>query len=452
MTTNVLWQLAQPTTDADRRRARLVSTGVAGCGIFLLAAIAILSINDGPGFYDGTGPDPGRPSLAPYLAQPGLRGGTAFGAALLVVPFVLFGLQALRTGTAARERRLAALSLAGATRTQLRRLAFLEGTRAAVIGAVLAGPGYLAVWVIFGRLLPDGWKMLPTPALAVGIGWLVMIIVLAAGGGLAARLAARPATVSPLGLTRRRIRPLTLADAIAPLVSLGLIVLGLLGTSQTSAEGWLLVSFSAMIVLAVSGGPWMILLTGRIAVRQRLVTTMAGRRLLADVRSPGRVVGVLFAVGIAFGVIALQAAELLVSSDRHDVGFYLTGYAAAAAGGALACVVASSSLVVGATEQVLDSRRGTAVLVALAASPRFVVKVVRRQLLLAAVPAAGVGALFGWLAVGGPLSIVARGGLLALLSGVLGSALAAMLGALAAARAVRPAILEASTPDNLRAP
>jgi hypothetical protein len=444
---DVLWQLAQPSTDADHRRSRLISTGVAGCGIFLLAALAILMIDESAN---------GLTGLAPYVAESGLRGGTALGAALLVVPFVLFGLQALRTGTAARERRLAALSLAGATRPQLRRLAFLEGTRAAVIGALLAGPGYLALWLVFGLLPPNGWKMLPTPGFEVAIGWLVLFVVLAVAGGFAARLSARPATVSPLGMTRRIPRGLGPANAVAPIVSFVLVVFGVTALSSSLGDVGLLIIFPGLAVLAISSGPWLILATGRWAVRQDLLTTMAGRRLLADVRSPGRVVGVLLAVGIAFGVICTILGGMLGEGwTADDLAFYLAGFGAAAVGGLLACVVASSSLVVSATEQVLDGRRGTAVLVALAASPQFVVEVVRRQLLLAAVPAAVIGGLLGWLGAGG-LSIASDSGgwvlILALPISLLVSASAAAAGALVAARAVRPAIEETSAPDNLRAP
>jgi hypothetical protein len=460
----LLWQLARPSSDADRRRSRLVSYGVAGCGMFLLAAIAILTIDrenlssgrlsDGTPLYRH---NPAVEGLAPYLAQEGLRGGTALGAFLLAIPFVLFGLQALRTGTAARERRLAALSLAGTTGRQLRRLAFLEGTRAAVIGGLLAGPGYLLLWLVFGRLFPPGAEMLPTPGLAVVAGWSVLVVLLALAGGLAARLAARLATVSPLGMTRRGVRPLGPGNAVVPGLAVIALFLGLpmIWRFYIGELAGPVLLFLA-VTLSLSAGPWLILITGRIADRGGLITMLAGRRLLADVRSPGRIAGVLFAVGIAFGVIGASIAGLLDGTSRGgDLSFYLTGDGAAALAGLVAAAVASSSLVVGANEQVLDGRRGTAVLVALAASPRVVCRVVRRQLLLASVPAAVLGALLGWLAFGGLTSggpIHPTLSALSLPIALVVSGLAAALGALTAARAVRPSILASSTPDNLRAP
>ncbi len=102
-------------------------------------------------------------------------------------------------------------------------------------------------------------------------------------------------------------------------------------------------------------------------------------------------------------------------------------------------------------EQVLDGRRATAVLVALAASPRFVNQVVQRQLLLAAVPAAVLGALVGYLtfvAIGdGSSSMFTM-----LPFALLAAGLAAALGAFVAARVVRPTVRESSLPENLRAP
>src|SRR4051794_19509519 len=96
--------LARPATPADRTPLRLVAAALTGCGVFLLAAVAILDL---PGeivqHTDGLTTwtiDPANRDLAPFLAEPGLRSGTAFGTVLMILPFVLFGAQALRTGTA----------------------------------------------------------------------------------------------------------------------------------------------------------------------------------------------------------------------------------------------------------------------------------------------------------------------------------------------------------------
>jgi hypothetical protein len=454
----LLWQLSRARTDSDRRRFRQIVVAVAGCAMFLIAAIAIITAPDRVGWQDlGDGSSESVTytevePLAPFVGDPDLRGGTTLGAVLLAVPFVMFGIQALRTGTAARERRLAALSLAGATRPQLRRLASLEGTRAAVIGALLAGPGYVVLWLLFGRLLPAGAKMLPEPGIAVIISWPVLVVLLALAGAGAAALAARPATVSPLGIVRGHPERPGKATVALILVAIVVLIIGLASLARV-VQATLIVSAmaAAVILLAMSGGPWLILFVARMAVRGDLITMLAGRRLLADVRSPGRVAGVLFTVGIAVGMITEMSADLITGSNGGDLAFYLGGLGAAGLGALLAALVATGSLIVGVTEQVLQGRRATAVLVALAASTDFVCQVVRRQLVLAAVPATLFGVLLGWLLMG-LLSSSLRLPLLALglpLALVV-SGCAAAAGAFVTARAVRPVIRESSTPDNLR--
>ncbi len=457
---DLLWQLSRPHTDADRRRFRLVAAAVAGCGMFLIAAVAILTAQDSLREVPVGGDAytiieiPGAEQLTPFVAEPGLRGGTALGAVLLAVPFVLFGVQALRTGTAARERRLAALSLAGATRPQLRRLASLEGTRAAVIGALLAGPGYLLLWVAFGLLLPAGAKMLPRPGVAVLLSWPVLVVLLGLAGAGAARFAARRGTVSPLGLVRGRPelpRKTTLTSIVVAVVGL---VVGFEALGQVH-DGILVFAAmaAAIVLLATSGGPWLVMLIARMAIRGDLVTMLAGRRLLADVRSPGRVAGVLFTVGIVFGVIAAMVVGVIADPNIDAAGrtFYLGGLGVAGVAALLAALVATGSLIVGVTEQVLHERRATAVLVALAASPDFVCRVVQRQLLLAAVPATLFGVVPGWMLMSGAAGELSLPEYcLGLLAVTVVSGLAAAAGALVTARAVRSTIRESSTPDNLR--
>lgn len=458
------WELARPRTEADRRRFWRMVAGVTGSGVLLLGAFAILTLSVGTSSsftcdsgecFDVSGEvGPLNAGLSEYVADSGLRGGTAAGALFLVVPFVLFAFQALRTGTAARERRLAALSLAGATRSDLRRLALLEGTRAAVLGTVLAGPAYLLVWLVLGPALPNGAKMLPNPDFDLLLGWLALVLVGGPLGGLLAMQAGRVAAVSPLGLARRRQRPLTGVDVATPIISALLVVVSF-QLIEESPVG-LILMLIAVIALAISVGPWFILLTGRLAAnRGELLNTLAGRRLIADVRSPGRIVGVLLSVGISFGIIAVLVADVMRDEYADDRSFYLAGAGAAAGCAVVAAIVATSALVVGANEQILDNTRATAILVALAASPTFVLQIVRRQMILAAVPITVIGALLGW-AVYGWITVQNESSLpwvlAALPSAVLAAALAAVIGALVAARSVRPAILSSSGPENLRTP
>jgi len=452
----VLRELARPATPADRRRERLVAAAVAGCGVFLLAAFAIVTIADTARTDGGYRPDPGQ-ELAPYLAQPGLRGGTAFGTVLLVVPFGLLAVQALRTGTAARERRLAALSLAGATRGQVRRIARWEGTRAAVLGGLAAAPAYLVLWLVVGVGLPYGARLLPRPTPQLALAWAASVAVLAAAGALSAMLAARPASVTPLGITRRAPRPLGRSRQPVLAGALGAAVIGMswLGGPPGRTEVGLVVIIGASLLLCGLGGAPLVRAVARRAARGDLVSAMAAHRLLADVRTPGRVAAVLLAVGVVFGAVLSLGASVLAEMPFGDTPFYLGGLGLAALGALLACVVATSSLMVAATEQVLDGRRGIAVLVALAASPDVVLRVVRRQLALTAVPATVVGAAVGSLFPARnaeTVEVYLATAALCLATAVVVAAAVALAAAAVAARAVRPAVREASRVENLRAP
>src|SRR6185503_13031059 len=64
--------------------------------------------------------------LFALVGEPGLRGGTTFATVMLCLPALLLLYQAVRLGTAAREHRLAALRLAGATPGDLRALGAVE--------------------------------------------------------------------------------------------------------------------------------------------------------------------------------------------------------------------------------------------------------------------------------------------------------------------------------------
>jgi len=402
--------------------------------------------------------------LAPYVAQSGLRGGVVLGAVLLVVPFAVFAVQVLRLGSAARERRLGALSLHGATAADLRRIAATEGGRPGMYGGLLAGPVYLALWVLLGALPPPGYRMLPDPGPVVLVSWLVLVPALTLSAAVTAAGVVRAASVDPLGRSRRAVRPLSRAARVVPVVLVVLVAAdagGLLTRDQGS--GALVACLMLLLIaLALASGPWLVVLAGRVDVRRRgIASLIAGRRLLADPRTLGRVAGVLLAIGLATGIAVGGLGTLLddfvLRPEQYgeDLLFYVGGYLAALAGIGFALVVASLSLVVGAGEQILDSRRPTAVLVALGASTDDVRQVLRRQLTAAAVAPGTAGAALGWVL----WTVLANGlgesslwfSLAALPAAVLVAGAAAVLGATLAARLLRTALAEAASVESLRA-
>ena len=120
--TRLAWTLARA---GGWSRMLLVAVCTAVVSGLLLVAVALLLLPENPPemFFN-------------LVADPGVRGGTAFGTVLVTVPALLLH-QAVRLGTAARERRLAALRLAGATPGQVRLLGALEVGIPSCAGGVL---------------------------------------------------------------------------------------------------------------------------------------------------------------------------------------------------------------------------------------------------------------------------------------------------------------------------
>ncbi|WP_088285864.1 hypothetical protein [Kineosporia sp. A_224] len=483
---------------AERRRRRLLGAALTCCAAFLLAAVAVATFGlagpeclrtpggstvcvDSGGGYTVTSPPgvsepiddfsfggrlvPDTSGLAPYVGESGLRPGVVVAALLLVVPFAVFALQVVRLGSAARERRLAALRLQGATSADLRRIAAAEVRGTGLVAGVAGLPAYLGLWLLLGVLPPSGWRLLPTPAAALVVGWPVVAVLVVVAAVLAARRAADVGTVDALGLSRRRARPLSRSSATTTAVILGVLVLGLvllfLAPNGAAAGVVVLVLPLVFVAAAVAAGPWIVVAVGRRHVRRgNPVAVLAGRRLIADPRTPGRVAGVLLAVGLAVGFAVSDVIGIFLSgrTDPYDLAFFGGGILTALAAIGLAAVVAALSLVVGASEQVLDARRPTAALVALGAEPATVVRVVRTQLrsvsVLPAVGGAVVGAtlLGGWFAVaeGGGRAWVVPAALGAVVVAVLVAGGAAALGAAGAQRLLRRPLAEAMSVESLR--
>ena len=119
------------------------------------------------------------------------------------VPVFALAVQALRVGSVARDRRMSALRLAGATPRDVRAVAAAEAGGAALLGGLLAGPAYLALFVLLGRLLPGGNRLLPTPSVADLLVWLIVVALLGLLGVLAGAAVERRVLTNPLGVHRR---------------------------------------------------------------------------------------------------------------------------------------------------------------------------------------------------------------------------------------------------------
>lgn len=373
----------------DRVRTGLVAVGSAFGTVFSIAAFIVLTI-DG---YD----DRFTNNL---LKEPGLRPGVAVACWLLLIPVLIFIGLCTRVCADRRERRYAAIRLAGGTASQIRVIASAETGLATLVGSafglcvVLAGRAILA-----SRVPPDGRLVLPVvgafPWLAVILFCLVIPIVT----GCAAALALRGVTISPLGIARRHRRTppkgwpalLLIVGPLAVLVGIGVTDQGTGGSPLP-----LLVTGVAITVLGLMlASAWLSANTGRLLARSTRWPSLliAGRRLEANPwgqswAMSSVVVCAFFAAGTAF---IKQEAERVGSNDPFfDRAFQLVNLAIL-----LAAVVALAGLVVSLAESILERRRSMAAMVASGVSMSTLRWTLLLQAILPLIPALVVSITLG---------------------------------------------------------
>jgi len=203
------------------RRAALLAWTTALATALVLVALTMLLLPSVP-----------VEALFSLVAEPGLRWGTAFATGLLVLPLLLMLNQVVRLGTATRERRLAALRLAGATPAEVRQIGAIEVGLPCTVGAA-AGPLVFALLrTLFGghrvitgegmhtvdlTVMPPSnivtygsyasLQLIPTSVTPAWWAILAVVALVAAAGVVTGSLASRHLIASPLGVSRRVRRP-----------------------------------------------------------------------------------------------------------------------------------------------------------------------------------------------------------------------------------------------------
>jgi len=473
-----LARLAVAGTRTDLFRVVLTAVSAALATMAMLAAANVLAIRGAVGD-DQTPAGWAEQYSTGLLREPGLRPGVAFALLLLTIPVLTLAGQCSRLGAPARERRLAALRLAGATPGQTVAVAVAETGVAGVLGSALGLVAYLVghrlahrpdaqgsgtMWV-GENALTSGTLALPTDVLPPP--WAIALIclgvpALAAG---AAALTLRRVTFGPFGVVRRVSR----AD-VPPRWPAALIVVGfaLFAASQPLSH-WLIgpdqglprsVSTSVLILGAlvatlgvVLGTGWLSYTAGRVLHRygRGPATLIAARRLLADPWHAGRTFAALLAcVVFAGGAVAQRAYfeamnELLIADERRSIAeagvdrepigdtFYLNAMDLVELAVAIAVVIAVAGMAVSLAESIVARRRTYAALVATGVPRRALAKALIWQVMAPAVPAVAlglaVGAALQWSTTGGevqnyggvravpvPLPELAAAGVLALLA------------------------------------
>jgi hypothetical protein len=385
--------LGRGESPAERARRRLMAMGAGLATWFLFGGANVLALH---GKLDERfGP----------VGDPGTRGGTAFAFGLLVLPVAAFLYQSGRLAAADRERRLAALRLAGATPREVRLLGALETTRAALIGTVAGAAVYLLLqWAARRMFLSPGSPVDVGVSPALCLAAMAIMVTAAAVSGL---LAGRQVVATPLGVVRRA--------AHRPPRPYGYLLLAppcLMILNGWLPDGWGLELPRPVMGLLIVGGPVAGLLLSSssliwssarvIGTRARSAETLlAARALQADARPWGRTMSVVgLAVAIGSGAGWMQSG--LIDGRGGLEPFWLTSFVLVDLALLVGISVAAAALLVHQAEYLLEHGPVLAALHAAGTSERELRRVLTRQALIAATPVCAVASLVGFLAMAAP--------------------------------------------------
>lgn len=357
----VMRMLNKGRSRAERIRAWLVAAGAGAATFLVCTAVSLADFEDEGG------------SL------------TGLGLALLALPVAGLVHQANRLASATRERRLAALRLAGATPGDVRRLGALEGGWLTLLGSL----GGAALYVI--THLDGPLQQVP-----------VVMAVVTLGGIQSGARAGRHVVASPLGVVRRsrrrgpRARDLFLVVAGVGLFALGLALkgsfplLGKYGSALAVTAGLVLLLFG--VTLAAT---WLIRGYARLAGRRARSpeTLLAARLVEADPRAWARALSVV-SLTVFFGAAA--------GAQQAGVG-YSQAHALVDLALLVALATSAVALVVHQAEELIDHRRSFATLAASGVPERALGGVLVRQAVIAALPVCVVAAVSGTAVVVLPL-------------------------------------------------
>ncbi|MEU3649818.1 FtsX-like permease family protein [Lentzea sp. NPDC034063] len=212
-------------------------------------------------------------------------------ALLLLVPVAVFVAMATRIAAAQRERRLAALRLVGATRSQTALIAAAETGIAAVAGTFAGWVAYEVLRRVFASSMTYEGFPFHAADVRAPLAVLVLVPLLAV---VVSVLSLRRVDIGPLGILRRAASKPPTAVRVLPLViGLG----GLFLVTYTSSAGFDELAPLFMIATLVGVtivGPWVCLQIGRLLAHASSATTvLAARRIEQDPKASFRAAGAL---------------------------------------------------------------------------------------------------------------------------------------------------------------
>lgn len=445
MRPSALVRLALAGTRTDTLRVLLTALSSALGALAILAALTVLAIPtpavpaDGP---DGPVNNWSEQYSNALLREPGLRPGVAFALILLTIPVLALAGQCARLGAPARDRRLAAIRLAGATPRQALLVAVAETGFAGLLGTVMGLGTYLAGRRLLGQPDQDGRLALPTDVLPAPGAVAAVVLGLPLLAALATAVLLRRVATTPFGVIRRAPRQRAPRPWPGVLIALGVgafLALEPLLLWYERAERdvpiWLvpvLLFGGGLLAMAgvVLGTGWISYTAGRVLhrVTRRPAALLAARRLMADPWAGSRTFAALLACVIfgagAAGIRAwfVTRGEVYAESQRREnelVGqhnvpvapeadFYLRTMDLVHTAVVVALVIAAGGLLVALAEGVVSRRRAYAALVATGVPRRVLAGSIVWQALAPAVPAILLAVTVGALLARGIFGTVER--------------------------------------------
>ncbi|WP_143134108.1 ABC transporter permease [Actinoplanes philippinensis] len=187
---------------AERWNARVAGTiapdGLSGPDeMWFYAGSSTLTVHDGATRIASFGSDrePTTDAMIVVLA--------VIGAAVMLMPVLVFVTTAVRFGSESRERQLAAIRLVGADAAMTRLIAAGDTLVGAVLGLAVGGAVFLGLRQVAGLLVPADFSPYPADLRPAPLLLALILLAVPAGSVLVTLAALRRVVIEPLGVVRR---------------------------------------------------------------------------------------------------------------------------------------------------------------------------------------------------------------------------------------------------------
>jgi FtsX-like permease family len=246
----------------------------------------------------------------------------------VLLPVLVFIATATRLSAARRERRFAAVRLAGATRRQVSLIAAVESAVASAGGVAVGFGMFFLVRVPLSAMPLTGHPFFPAQMSLTVRDVLDVALGVPAAATVAARIALRRVQVSPLGVARRVTPPPPTAWRLVPLLA-GAAELGffVMHGRPSTVHGQVQAFFPGMLLVVtglIVAGPWLTMAGARFLARRarRPGALIAARRLADDPRAGFRAVSGLV---LALFVTTVAVSVSTTGDVKHGLLSTVTG-------------------------------------------------------------------------------------------------------------------------------